>query len=981
VPKSGPGEVQRNGWIQYNYLDEEGHLLYQVVRKQPKGFFQRRRVDGIGGWVNALTAGTYVKTGRSWSKRSSGPEDGQESQQLDDVPRRVLYRLPEIMDMQTVVLVEGEKDVDNLQKWDVPATTNAQGSKSWKPEYGYEETLRDKVVHLIPDNDVPGVTHMVTVAMALQGIADLIYLHRPLGGEIGSGFDVSDWIEEGHTEGQLAALMRNVAPFDPSEPPSWLNHYKKRSRKKDSSLFNQSKGGGPERQLQEGEDPVERILVELGNRGSKIEVHGDYWMAQCPAHDDGRPSLKVSRGEGGKATVMCYAGCEADHILAQLGLSMRDLYVEDRGVRSDDRTRGSNQRPSSSAQPEKPASLADVTAIMEDIYPTAATERRLPAVDKALGVVLRLNRMEQAEALNLIVARSGAGKNDLKARMREIAERENTSPSDKVEDLTDTQSLNGLGSLAERVNTLLNMPRKGMPMRMMQQEASGLVCRYFDEHGWLLCDDSSRPSGAFVLTDEHEALPVMGNSQHLRVLINRVGVNASENAFKHLIHELETACIRQGKRVVLARWSTWKDGRLFVSNGSRQMVVASLEGSKVKMEALPNGEEGVLFDGTAVFPEWELLHPDDMIDPRDVGALKPALTNPPEILRYDDSMQGTLLTGWLVAIMANIRPLPVLLAMGDADSGKTTLLRLLLHLLQGATFDVASMSRNEHDWAVSVSRKALHVLDNADERPPDWFPDSLATTVTGGMLETRRLYSDDDLVQLRATAAVAISSRTAAFARRPDVLSRMLPLFFGDMPAVQRRSTRELAEEVRAARDGVMTWLVYQALRGQVVGRSRAQAAKTSGVDLSRYDEFAETVLGLESEDGLAAIMEMQRAQAISIVDMDKLVAAVRGVFDNDKQLIQFEKKPGELPKFLEHNQGEIKLPPLGGAKNISNRIRELSKAFELVGIQVDPLPDGNTTVFRFIDRHKARQSGLKIEETQTSSSRGQNIPGGNGET
>ena len=34
----------------YDYTDERGRLLYQVVRYEPKGFAQRRP-DGRGGWI------------------------------------------------------------------------------------------------------------------------------------------------------------------------------------------------------------------------------------------------------------------------------------------------------------------------------------------------------------------------------------------------------------------------------------------------------------------------------------------------------------------------------------------------------------------------------------------------------------------------------------------------------------------------------------------------------------------------------------------------------------------------------------------------------------------------------------------------------------------------------------------------------------------------------------------------------------------
>lgn len=73
----------------YPYRDENGLLLFEVVRYEPKDFRQRRP-DGKGGWI--------------WN--------------LDGV-RRVLYRLPELLaadPAQWVHVVEGEKDADAVRE-------------------------------------------------------------------------------------------------------------------------------------------------------------------------------------------------------------------------------------------------------------------------------------------------------------------------------------------------------------------------------------------------------------------------------------------------------------------------------------------------------------------------------------------------------------------------------------------------------------------------------------------------------------------------------------------------------------------------------------------------------------------------------------------------------------------------------------------------------------------------------------------------
>ena len=130
---------------EYDYTDEQGILLYQVVRYQPKDFKQRRP-DGCGGWI--------------WRKGS----------------RQVLYHLPEVLEAPIVFVVEGERDVETLREYGFVATTNAGGAKAhWAPQF--TEALRGREVILIPDNDAPGRKRVVNIARALLGkVARLIVL-------------------------------------------------------------------------------------------------------------------------------------------------------------------------------------------------------------------------------------------------------------------------------------------------------------------------------------------------------------------------------------------------------------------------------------------------------------------------------------------------------------------------------------------------------------------------------------------------------------------------------------------------------------------------------------------------------------------------------------------------------------------------------------------------------------------------------------
>jgi len=75
----------------------------------------------------------------------------------------------------------------------------------------------------------------------------------------------------------------------------------------------------------------DRLIDALRAHGRDIKDSGaGRAQAQCPAHDDHRPSLSVGPRRDGKGIVVhCHAGCPPAEVLAALGLSLRDLFDDD----------------------------------------------------------------------------------------------------------------------------------------------------------------------------------------------------------------------------------------------------------------------------------------------------------------------------------------------------------------------------------------------------------------------------------------------------------------------------------------------------------------------------------------------------------------------------------------------------------------------------------------------------------------------------
>lgn len=154
----------------YDYHDQNGKLVYQVVRKKPtsdseKPFGQRRPDDG-GGW--------------SWGLGSV---------------ERVPFQLPKVVAAKAVCITEGEKDALTLTRLGMTATCNNGGAGNFKPEL--VKWFAGKRIAVFFDNDDVGRSHALKVAGMLKPVAESVRIVElpglPLKG------DVTDFVRSGAT--------------------------------------------------------------------------------------------------------------------------------------------------------------------------------------------------------------------------------------------------------------------------------------------------------------------------------------------------------------------------------------------------------------------------------------------------------------------------------------------------------------------------------------------------------------------------------------------------------------------------------------------------------------------------------------------------------------------------------------------------------------------------------------------------------------
>lgn len=199
----------------FDYTDEHGKLIYQIVREDFEGGgknFKQRHPDGNGGWF--------------WN--------------IDHVTP-VPYRLPDVIRIVRqgglVLLVEGEKCADALNaavataNLCAVATCNNGGAGKWGS--AQSKWLANARVCVLPDNDVqgfnasrlasmnkksadfnPGMAHAQIASRSLRavGVGSLRLVTLP---DLPEKGDVADWLAAGHNVAELRALYHAAPEYTP----------------------------------------------------------------------------------------------------------------------------------------------------------------------------------------------------------------------------------------------------------------------------------------------------------------------------------------------------------------------------------------------------------------------------------------------------------------------------------------------------------------------------------------------------------------------------------------------------------------------------------------------------------------------------------------------------------------------------------------------------------------------------------------------
>ena len=231
---SAPVESGRaKGWDRkqardrYVYSDEDGTELYSVWRFVDSSGNKVTPPDhpcpcSLPSTSDAAECEPGCVNGRVWGNKGL---------------RRVLYRLPDVMQSMLVFVVEGERNANDLSRAlaayitkhkgfefgnlvldRVAVTTNPGGASGWKKDHGFGRYFHQKTVVKLGDNDAAGRLHDKDACADIALYAKRLFT---LALPVGEGEDISDYLQAHSIENFLKLLPARVEyrlPKQPAEP-------------------------------------------------------------------------------------------------------------------------------------------------------------------------------------------------------------------------------------------------------------------------------------------------------------------------------------------------------------------------------------------------------------------------------------------------------------------------------------------------------------------------------------------------------------------------------------------------------------------------------------------------------------------------------------------------------------------------------------------------------------------------------------------
>ncbi|MBN2280822.1 MAG: hypothetical protein JXQ65_09585 [Candidatus Marinimicrobia bacterium] len=248
---------------------------------------------------------------------------------------------------------------------------------------------------------------------------------------------------------------------------------------------------------------------------------------------------------------------------------------------------------------------------------------------------------------------------------------------------------------------------------------------------------------------------------------------------------------------------------------------------------------------------------------------------------------------------------PLLAFIGDKGSGKTLTLKILFSIINGQNnFHVVGMnSRLEKDWNTLITKNYFFVLDNCDaQQKTEWLADNLAAISTGQRIQTRELYTTNNLASFDVNCLVCLTAMEPAF-KRIDVNQRLL-IFKGD-PILnsQRISEDKILKKILDKRNVLMSELINNIQQSLVRLKKNAELAPNVNIRSADFSDFIFRIINEEERKYFPILMgNIEKSQSYLSIEDNLIIFEIERLLEKGQIVCNQKISTTELYSIISSN-------------------------------------------------------------------------------
>lgn len=305
----------------------------------------------------------------------------------------------------------------------------------------------------------------------------------------------------------------------------------------------------------------------------------------------------------------------------------------------------------------------------------------------------------------------------------------------------------------------------------------------------LFHDAADTGFGRLSVGSHEETWPLRGSafrSWLAREFHQSEGTAPSSEALGAALNVIEAHARFDGARHDLKTRVAWHDGSIWcdLTDSAWRAVRITPSGWEIVREP------PILFQRYA--------HQAPQVEPSRCGDLRKLL----DYLPVGNDGDRLLLLVYTVAALVPDIPRPLLCLHGTQGSGKSTVFRVLKHLLDPSMVETLTFPRDATGIVQMLSHHHFAAFDNVSGLQT-WASDALCRAVTGDAFSKRKLYTDDEDMIYSFKRVIGLNGINVV-ATRPDLLDRALLIGLDRIDPAARRPEREYWEEFSKDRPGIL---------------------------------------------------------------------------------------------------------------------------------------------------------------------------------